>query len=144
MDRIEAAEEMGRRLSLLFAQVELTTVDEPGEMKEPLDDALRLMGYAEDELVDAAPADVSTLLITLRYFTLKRMLDTLAVSFDLSTDGDSYKLVQIREAVQKLLASAASDVLSIFGTLTITNQQIGVIQIDLNYKSQPDMREAFA
>lgn len=144
MDRDTAAAEMQRRLSLLFEETELGTTDIAGEMKEPLDDALRLMGYVEAELVDAAPTDVPSYLTTLRYFTLKAMLDRLSIRFDISADGDSFRLGQVRDAVEKLLAAAAKDVLAIYGRLTISDASAAIITLDLNFKQNVSVGEAFA
>jgi hypothetical protein len=145
MRRDEAALEISRRLSILMAEASLGTEDEPGDLKEPLDDTLRLMGYSELDLLDAEPSDVPALLTVLRYFTLRTIVDRLTVNFDLSTEGDSFRLSQVQVAAQKLLASAATDVLSIYGKLTMSSSAAAMIQIDLNFKGLPNASlESFA
>jgi hypothetical protein len=144
MTRDEAAIEIGLRLALLLEEADITASDDPGALKEPIDDALRLMGYAEAEIATADPDDVPGFLTTLRYFTLRAIRDALAVNFDITSDGDSFRLSQVRDAVEKMLTAAAADVVAIYGRLTITSADAAIISVDLNFKDRNTLTESFA
>lgn len=119
MTRDEAAVEVGRRLSVVLAEAGIAVADTAGNLKEPLDDALRAMGYAETDLATAESDDAAGLLAMLRYQALRTAEERLAAKFDLSTGGDSFRLSQIAANVRALLARAEADAIALFGSLVM-------------------------
>lgn len=87
----------------------MTAVDSTGNMKEPLDDALRGLGYEETEVPTANHDDVSGLLTVTRYYTLRAILERISTSFDLTDEGSAFRLSQVVDQTRKLMNEAWSD-----------------------------------
>ena len=136
MNRATAAAKIGLRWPAQLTDAGLTATDTSANISEPIDDALRLLGYGEADLAtaDVPVEDVPDYLAALAYTTLSLVLARLADRFDLTTGGKSLRLQQSFANTERLLARAASDVLARFGSLT-GGARDGVIGLDLNYLS---------
>ena len=128
MDRASVAALMGLRLSGLLGQAGMTSADEPGNMKEPIDDALRGLGYAEADLATADHEDVPGFIAATRYFTLKAILERVSASFDLTDEGSSIRLSQVVDHVRKLMNEAWED-----ASQYISGGGDPIIDLDLNF-----------
>ncbi len=132
MTRAEVAAQVAIRLSAQLADAGLAATDVTNGLKEPIDDALRSLGYAEADLATAAPSDAPGFILMAKYHTLRLVLEKVADRFDVTTGGDSYRLNQVIANLEKLLARAEADVIRWFGALVVADDG-GVIVVDLNY-----------
>jgi len=110
------------RYGRLLAEAEVVMTDSVGGLKEPIDDALRAMGYAEADLATAAPTDTWGSLIYVRYQTLLRIQEAIADRFDVTVDGDSFRLQQMIDNVEKLITKARDEMIATFGVASLTVQ----------------------
>ena len=136
MNRATVAAEVGVRLSAQLADVGLTAADTTGNLKEPIDDALRAMGTAEADLATAAPDDATGFLAMVRYHTLRRVWELQGDRFNVGLAGKSFSLQQAFANTERLLNLAAADVVRLFGTLDPAGS--AVVTLDLNYLSLDD------
>jgi hypothetical protein len=74
-DRADAATYLASTLSTWLTQAGLGNEDDLEQLKEPIDDALLLMGVAEDDLVTATISDTFGFRKVLRYTALMRIWD---------------------------------------------------------------------
>lgn len=132
MNRLEVAAAVGARLVTQLADAGMSAADTTGNLKEPIDDALRAMGVAEPELVAAESDDARGFLAMTRYQTLRVVLERIGDRFNVSTSGDSFSLNQAFSNVEKLLKQAEQDVIGIFGSLYPAGDGAGIITIDTN------------
>lgn len=140
MTRAEMAAQLGIRLASVLAKVGLAAADVSGALKEPIDDALRSMGYAEDELATAAPDDAVGFLAMARYQTLRHVRDALATQFDASLPGGlSGRRSQVFAQVTILVEAAEGDVIRLFGSVDAPAADGGLVTMDLNFLA--DCRE---
>ena len=142
--RAWVATELGRRLGVPLAAAFVLATDTAGNLKEPLDDALRMLGAAEDELgePDGAPggvwsSDVYTVpFLTLAIYTaLKRAWAGVVANFDLSSQGDSLRLSQPVAAIERMLKAAEADVVRMFGMVPsgASDDTGGTVSLDMDY-----------
>ena len=115
MTRADIVGYIAARLGSLVSEAGLAPSDTTGNLKEPLDDALRVMGYAEADIATANPTDTRYVLICARYQTLLRIQEAIADRFDVSVGGDSFKLQQVIDNVEKLLAKARIEMVTTSG-----------------------------
>ena len=113
MHRDAAATETLRRLRGALAEAGMSLAD----LKEPIDDALRALGYPEGELATADEPNARGFLAMVRYHALKAVLDSLAGNMDISTGDQSYRLNQVFANVEKLLGQSRAEVIGIYGTM---------------------------
>lgn len=138
--RVWAAGQVALRLTAPLAAVQMGSTDVTGELKEPIDDALRMLGYAESALASAEPDDAESLgfMYLVTYATLKAIWRKLATRFDISSQGDSLKLSQITGNVERMLKAAEADVIRFYGAVPSGGSDDGgVVTLDLNYLSPP-------
>ncbi len=136
MTRADIVGYLAARLGSLVAEAGMAASDTTGNLKEPLDDALRGMGYAEADLTTVVPTDTRSVLISARYQTLLRIQEAIADRFDVSVGGDSFKLQQVIDNVEKLLAKARAEM------FTTSGFQSGTISLGF-LGSEADVVEAW-
>lgn len=136
------ATEIGIRLATPLAGAGMTADDAAGSLKEPIDDALRLLSYAEVDIPTAVPDDASGFLALVRWTALKAILERISSQFDLSTGGNSFRLSQVVANVEKLLALAEVDVLAIFGSHP-AEMAAEIVSLDLAYLAPNGEREYY-
>lgn len=97
----------------LLGQASIPTTDTVGGLKEPIDQAVLLVGGSYDALsADIETADVPTFLAALNYTTLRRILGGLnsLLTMDVGAgEGVTLKGSQLIAKVQKLLEVAAAE-----------------------------------
>ena len=132
LTRAAVVTELAARLAVPLTDAGIATTDDPGNLKEPLDDTFRLAGYDEGDLTSPTIADTDTLaILTLAvYVTLGAIRDRLLDRFDLSTDGDSFKLSQSLANVERRITAAEADVIARWGSMP-SGAESGVIMLDL-------------
>lgn len=88
---------------MLLAEAGIAATDTPANLGPVLDAV---------EQLDALDPDLSPLWLQplARYFTLKRIVNRLAVNMDISISGDSYRLNQIFANAKSLLSEAKAQV----------------------------------
>lgn len=120
MTRADAVVFIQDRLGDYLEAADREASDAPGKTLRPiLDDALRAMGYGEDDLALAAPDDTE-LVIDFQVQAIYRALlqlnrDLGATMINYSGAGKSYSLQSIRAAVKEDLEAAALEVDKRFG-----------------------------
>lgn len=120
------------RLATPLTDAGMANDDSPGNMKEPLDDALFALGYKVEELTAAEPSDAMGFLALTKYFALKLAKVKMADRFNISGKAGSYALNQSFKNVGELLKEAEAEVTGIFGVIPMGTAD--AIQIlDLNF-----------
>lgn len=135
--RAWVAAEVGVRLATPLSDAEMDAVDTVGNLKEPIDDALRLLGYDEEDLSLVAHDSAAALLAVTRFTTIRTVLERISDRFDLNAGGDSFRLSQPIETLFKLLAKYEAEA----NYYVDTGDDI--FTLDLSYKSGGEMREIF-
>lgn len=134
------AGEVGVRLATPLTLATMANEDEPGALKEPLDDALRRAGYAEDALANPAIPDHDgyAMVILAKWTTLQAVRLKLIGSFDITSEGTSLRLNQRLKNVETLLKDAERDVIQVWGAIPsgADDGSGGVVSLNLNYLSQ--------
>lgn len=151
MNRDDAAEFVGERYAQYLAVVERDAEDSSGNLKAPIDDALRALGFVAAELAtaetDGEEAD-EDFRVQVAYRAMAQISRDLgATTFDISTKGTSLKLSQLRAAAVGDLAEAKAAVLERFGTLGIVpsgEEESLFITIDTNYLADNVFEESWA
>ena len=138
MDRAEVAAAVGARLGNTLAGAGLAATDTPGNLREPIDDALRQLGVRAEDLATADVEDSTGFVALVRHRALLLVLDRLADTFDVSTGGDSFKLSQQVANAEKALARAEAELRTLFGAPFWpvgdgTETQTSVTTFDLNF-----------
>lgn len=103
--------------SELLADAELDAADTVGNLKEPIDAALRAMGVTAADLATATPTDEDGFIAQGEYHVLRRIVRALSTRFDVGIDGDSYRLSQSVAHARALLNEAEARVLALFGAI---------------------------
>jgi hypothetical protein len=106
-----------------------------------IDDALRILGYADADLATATADDDATATdwrLQGAYRLMRQVLRDLGpTTFSIGTGGDSFSLSDIRKNAETDAKALADDVLLRFGTLGLVavagDETGGVITLDLNY-----------
>lgn len=140
MNRAATATALGVRLGKVLARAGIAAEDSEGNLKEPIDDTLRILGYTEAELADPeTDVPAITVLPVARCLALRAARERLITLFDVSIEGDSYRRNQIVGNVERLLADACADV-----DLILAGAPTGAspfVTVDLNYKDAPDLED---
>lgn len=137
MDRVDIAAYIGARYGAYLDAVSRTAADSAGNLQAPIDDALRALGFAEDELATAETITAESdedLRVQAAYHTMAQVVrDLRATIFDVNTGGDSFRLSQIRAAAESELAELRDAVMARFGTLGVVADSSAVFAtIDTN------------
>lgn len=138
MNRLEVAAAVGARLVTQLGDAGMSSSDSSGNLKEPIDDALRALGYAEGDLSTAEPEDARGFIAMTRYHALRAVWERIGDRFDYSDPDGSAKLNQTIGNVEKLLARAEADVIVIFGSLYPSGEGGGIITINVNTLGWPE------
>jgi hypothetical protein len=139
------ATETGIRLATLLAEADLSASDETGELKEPIDDALRMLIYSEEELPTAEPEDAGGFLALVRYTTLLAILERVSDSFDATVGGDAFRLSQVIENIAKMLTRAEADIIARFGSPPgELAGEVGITVLELSYKPREPSGDVIA
>lgn len=139
MNREDAAEFVGDRFGQYLLAVTRDATDTVGNLKSVIDDAFRALGYVAADIPTATTSGEEAdedLRVQLAYRALRQIVRDLgATQFDVSVDGDSYKLSQLHAAAKADLAEAKAEVLDRFGTLGVVPAEGSspFVSIDLNY-----------
>jgi glucose-6-phosphate isomerase len=122
-DRADAATYLASTLSTWLTQAGLGNEDDLGQLKEPIDDALLLMGTGEDDLETATISDTFGFRKVLRYTALLRIWDafgdrvsaisiggpaSVSKSFDLKRFDDMIRAA--KEAADPFITATTSNV----------------------------------
>jgi hypothetical protein len=134
--RADAVAAIAAELSSLLTSAGMAATDTTGNLKEPIDRALRTLGYAASELATATPDDDAGLLALAIYETLTTIVARLAASFDIATsDGSSYRLQQVFANAKTVLEQAAATVTGLYGSVAASG---GVVNVDLGFLQNDD------
>lgn len=138
MNRADAVSFLGPRYAKYLATVGRTAADSTGNLKEPIDDAFIALGTALADVPTAQTLDAEgdeDLRVQLSYRLMAQLKRDLATNMDVSSQGDSIRLSQIRAAAENDLKDAAAAVMDRFGTLgTISTSDDGLFTtLDLNF-----------
>lgn len=141
MTRAEAVAFIGARFATYLTAAQRAATDTTGNLKEVLDDAFRVLGFAAADWPTAETTDAEgdeDLMVQLPYRTLEQVCRDLGATYFDVTVGDSFKLSQVRTACQKDMETAERAVMDRFGTLGVVDGDAvgdGLSTIDLNYLS---------
>lgn len=136
MTRAELAAWVGVRYAAYLEAAGRTSVDTTGNLKEPIDDALLILGYAEADLATIAPTEagpINDLRAVTAYTTMLQVVRDLGSSIDLSVEGDNYRLSQMLAAAEKELERTAAAVLARDLPLVIEGTSTGMGAWNLNF-----------
>lgn len=131
------AGEVGVRLATPLTLATIANADEPGALKEPIDDALRLAGYPEDQLTNPTIPDQDgyAMVVLAKYTTLQAARLKLIGSFDIASQGTSLRLNQRLKNIETLLKDAEAEVIRVWGSVPAgdAGENGGIISLNLNY-----------
>jgi hypothetical protein len=133
--RAWVAAEMARRLGTILTAAAIgPSPTEAGELKEPIDDALRMLGVAEDDLATDEFPDAAGALALVKLTTLKAAHAKIATRFDIGRQGTSLRLQQTVATLERMIKAAEADVVAIFGAIPVGNTDDGgIFFLDLGY-----------
>lgn len=111
MNRSDATTYIANSLNTVLAAAGVTATDTAGGLKEVIDDSLRALGYAEATLAtaDTTLDETTGYLALLRFFTLRKVFQAVALKVDLAVGQDSKKWSQAKDAVKDMLSEARRD-----------------------------------
>ena len=135
MTRADAVAAIAAELSSLLTSAGMAAADTTGNLKEPIDRALRTLGYAASELATATPDDDAGFLALAIYESLKTIVARLAANFDIATAGDSYRLQQVFANAKSVLEQAAATVAGLYGSAVASG---GIVNVDLGFLQNDD------
>jgi hypothetical protein len=139
MTRAEVAAIIAVELATQLSDASMTGADTTGNLKEPIDQALRAMGESESTLSTATSDDPLGFLAMVRYQTLVKVRFALATNFDISMTGMSVRLQQQFANITVLLEAARAEVIAIFGSVNPgSSADSSVAFIDLAYLELTD------
>lgn len=136
MTRDELATWVGARYGAYLESVDRLAVDEPGDLEEPISDAYELLGYLPADIATAAPVEPSPIAdarVMAAYTTMVQVVRDLGTSFDLSSEGDNYRLSQMLAAAERELQRTAAAVLERGLSLTLVGDAPGIGAWNLNF-----------
>lgn len=136
MTRAELAAWVGVRYRAYLEAAGRTSADSTGNLKEPIDDALLIAGYVEADLATIAPTEagpINDVRALAAYTTMTQVVRDLGTSFDLSSEGDQYRLSQMLAAAEKELERTAEAVLARDLPLVIEGSSTGMGAWNLNF-----------
>lgn len=117
MTRDEAAAYLGARFGTYLTAVGRTAVDSAGNLREVLDDALRMLGLISVPTTTTGDEDWR---VQLEYRLLLQITRDLGgTSFNISSQGDSITLYQLRQSAKEDLDIARAAVLARFRTVGV-------------------------
>ena len=123
MNRAQAAIHIGQRYAeYLDTTGRAATDTTPEGLGTAIDDALRHLAVPEAVLPTwqaATDQAYNDLLVQLEYRVMRQVVLDLSSSFDLTSEGDSLRLSQIRANAQADAAAAKEAVLARFGTIDV-------------------------
>jgi hypothetical protein len=129
------AAEVSIRLATQLADAEITPADSAGNLKEPIDDAMRMLGVDESDLTTVDFDDAVCLLAATRYTVLRMVLERISDRFNISTPRGRFDLATTVSNVKQLLEFAAVDV----DMCGVSDDTV----IDLNFKRSGYVAETF-
>lgn len=140
MTRDEAVAYVSARYSDYLDAASREATDAAGKtLTVVIDDALRALGYASADIPTAEPTDADAeddYRLQLAFRTMRQVdRDLGATSIDISVDGDSFKLSQLKAGSKEELALLTAEMLERFGTLGVV-PGVGsnpFVTLDLNY-----------
>src|SRR5690348_7922993 len=127
MLRSDVATLIALDLSSVLSAANMQGTDTLGNLKEPIDRALRAMGVASADLPIAEPADDSLFEAQAMYETLRTVYRRLGDQINLATGGDNYQLNQMFANVKSLLDEAAARVAALGGSRGGSGVVVGVM-----------------
>jgi hypothetical protein len=139
VNRADVATFVGERYGAYLAAVGRAATDSDGNLKAVIDDALRALGYATEDIPTAEPTEAEAeedLRVQVAYRTMAQVSRDLgATNFDISVPDGSFKLSQLRGAAEADLVKAANEVIARFGTLGVvaSDSDNPFATIDLNF-----------
>lgn len=138
MNRASATTYLATRFGQYLSAASRPATDSTGALKEIIDDALFALGVTDADLLTwqtTDPDGAEDVRAQLAYRALLQLNRDLAVQFDVSSQGDSVRLSQMRAAAEKDLAIAEEVVIARFGTiLAVASDTSSLITtLDLNY-----------
>lgn len=136
MNRAEVAAILAAELASPLAAAGMAAADEPGGLKEPLDRAMRALGYEPAESAEADPSVADGLLELATWHTLRAVRMALVEAMDVSLGGNSYKLNQQFANVGELLKEAEAEVAAVLGSTT-GGAGGGIVICDLDFLAEP-------
>lgn len=116
MLRSDVATLIALDLASVLAAANMAGTDTTGNLKEPIDRALRSMGVAPADLPIAEPVDDALFEAQAEYETLRTIYRRLGDQINLATGGDNFQLNQMFANVKALLDEAAGRVAALGGT----------------------------
>ncbi len=137
MTREEVAAVLGAELAVPLADAGMAATDTAGALKEPIDRALRGLGYAESALATAEPDDAPGFLALATYEALRAILKRMTSFTAMALPGGlSLHDEQSVKHVENLLKQAKEDVAAHFGVVP-SGSTGGVVSIDLDFLAEP-------
>lgn len=129
------AGEVGVRLATPLTLANMDNEDSPGNLKEPLDDALRRAGFTELVNPQIPDTDGYAMIVLAKWTILQAVRLKLIGSFDIASEGTSLRLNQRLKNVETLLKDAEADVIRLWGSIPAgdTGESGGIITLNLNY-----------
>ena len=114
MGRADAVTFLSNKYGRYVAAVGMAATDTDDDLKEPIDEALRALAVAEGDLATAvvADADMPAFRALLKVKGLEQIASAAGALFDVGVRGDSFRLSQLRAAIDKDLIRALSDPLA--------------------------------
>lgn len=110
MQRSDVATLVGLDLSSVLAAAGMDATDSTGNLKEPLDRALRSLGVAASDLSTADVDDDALFEAQAMYETLRTVYRRLGDQININSQGDAYQLNQMFANVTALLQEAETRV----------------------------------
>lgn len=138
MNRADAATYIGQRYLNYLDAAERDAKDTVAGLKPAIDDALRALGYAEDDLATADVDEGETLTDYRLQLALRSMQqivrDLRATYMNVGLSGKSFNLKDLREGAEHELKELTDAVLARFGTLDVVSADAssGIVTVDLN------------
>lgn len=132
MLRSDVAALIALDLSSVLAAANMVGTDSVGNLKEPIDRALRAMGVASADLLTAEPADDSLYEAQAMYETLRTVYRRLGDQINIGTGGDNFQLNQMFANVKALLDEAAARVAALGGSKGGSGLLVGTMDLGFN------------
>lgn len=137
MTRDEAAAHVGQRYGQYLTVVGRMAEDSTGNLKAPIDDALRGLGLTAVQLTDAESDDEEGFIAQVEFHVLRQVVRDLGpTNFDVTLRDNSFKLDQLWKHAQADLEAAEARVIELFGS-TSGSQGSPIVSLDLNFLQEP-------
>lgn len=138
MNRADAATYIGERFGAYLLAAPRTATDSAGNLKAPIDDAFRALGYAAADIAtaetDGEEAD-EDFRVQVSYRAMVQVVADMGATYLDVTVGDSFKLSQPEAAAERMLKRTEAAVLERFGTLGVVadDDSNSFVALDLNF-----------